>query len=593
MADQPWKSGTTALTAVTDADLNTYVDLWQYNTITFEFDRPVNLDGFSYKLQNLYSGTASYLSLTFIDHGGGIVKQYTQAAGTFPVGSKAVTETINNVKKIQVHAVTSWNIGLYDFRAYGVFDYPIPTNLNVVSDTRAILVTWDPITSDSTLKGYYVYVNGARITDSPITEHSYSLTGLEPDKNYNISVSALYTSSLNESVRTAEKSAIAYDDWPSKPILSAVERETSLELSWESERAVQYYLFYVNGQLVASTKEKKYTVTNLDLNKVYSFYVQAVDKYGRSAYSDVTSFTTRPPPPPVKPVVKLTSSTYNSLNLQWDNVGLFYDIYVDDEFYTSVPRYTVGIKELQPDTSYRVKVVSHDSYSREVPSNEHTFKTAKIPAPYALKLNLLSKTTSSIYVTWNDIHAKKYAVYINDALIVDTDRLYFGISNLDPETNLRFKIVAVDEFNRSVESNELAVKTNPISVPSPNPGGGPNPYPPGKTNSPELDAAAGDLLEGVNDTKNQGVSVILFVIGGIILVFGVLFLIRIMKRNMVKASSASIGKSDSAGSGSSSSAPGSEPKQVTGSQPNKAAYKPKSKQNFRRKNYHGYRKSYR
>ncbi|WP_201731350.1 fibronectin type III domain-containing protein, partial [Carnobacterium maltaromaticum] len=77
-----------------------------------------------------------------------------------------------------------------------------PTGLNVTNGNESLVLAWDK-NSEFDLEGYYVYLDGKKITDKPIKSNVYTVPDLENGKTYHVEVSAIDTSG-NESGKAAK-----------------------------------------------------------------------------------------------------------------------------------------------------------------------------------------------------------------------------------------------------------------------------------------------------------------------------------------------------------------------------------------------------
>lgn len=77
-----------------------------------------------------------------------------------------------------------------------------PTGLNVTNGNESLVLAWDK-NSEFDLEGYYVYLDGKKITDKPIKSNVYTVPDLENGKTYHVEVSAVDISG-NESGKAAK-----------------------------------------------------------------------------------------------------------------------------------------------------------------------------------------------------------------------------------------------------------------------------------------------------------------------------------------------------------------------------------------------------
>lgn len=539
--------------------------------------------------------------------------------------------SLKNVAKVEITKTSnSLDSQLFDYEVWGDLNYAYPTNLVGTSDSKAAKLTWNTI-NDPDLTGYNVFQDGVKIGTSPTS--NYVVTGLTPDKSYKYTVTAQFGG--YETRSSNEVTVTAYDDLPDKPSITGDAKQDSILLKWSSARAISFYLFYVNGQLITVTSNNQYEVTGLDVNKVYSFYVVAYDKYGRSSYSDVVSFNTKAPPPPVAPTIKAVYRSYDTFDVSWDNVGMYYDVYLDGALLKQTTAMNFNFDQLKPDTDYEVKIVATDQYNQKAEGTlkvrttslpvikkptikvsgktwnsidfywdnvgtwyevflngisvgqtvdltwklnnltedtDYTIKvvttdawgrlaegvlkvkTDAIPKPADFKIRTVSVTKDSVRLFWNDVTGiTSYDVFQDGQGIGNSNSTFYQVNSLTPDTSYSFYVSYVDQFGRTVKSNVLSVITpKPPTPPSGGGGSGgvignPNPPPPvSNSSNGNLNKANDKLVQGVDDMKMSSVKIIMLIIGVFIVVFFVIWIWRITKRNLSKANS----KSAAGGSGS-------------------------------------------
>ncbi|MBQ5857161.1 MAG: choice-of-anchor J domain-containing protein [Bacteroidales bacterium] len=104
-----------------------------------------------------------------------------------------------------------------------------------------------------------------------------------------------------------------------------------ITLSWNAAENATGYNVYKNGELVANVTETTYTVTGLDANTEYTFYVIATRGSNESeASGTITVSTTGPTAPTAAPTVSSVASTGEAaITLTWDEVekATYYNVY--------------------------------------------------------------------------------------------------------------------------------------------------------------------------------------------------------------------------------------------------------------------------
>ncbi len=170
----------------------------------------------------------------------------------------------------------------------------------------------------------------------------------------------------------------------------------SVDLSWNASSdnvgVVGYYV-YKNGQRITNTTNTSITVSGLQANTTYDFYVTAYDaQNNESDGSNVVEVTTQPDPdsiPPSAPTnLAYSNVTQLSVDLSWeassDNVGVEgYRIYKDDAYIASTSNTSYTVNGLSAGTTYQFYVKAYDAAGNlSDPSNTVTVTTQQPDVSY-------------------------------------------------------------------------------------------------------------------------------------------------------------------------------------------------------------------
>ncbi|MEN8202759.1 MAG: T9SS type A sorting domain-containing protein [Bacteroidota bacterium] len=151
-----------------------------------------------------------------------------------------------------------------------------------------IRLSWSPSSDDRNLAGYYVYMDGKRVNDFPLTGTTYSATGLSPETKYCLIVTAADWAG-NESSESSIICTTTYgpDSGPPSPpdvVEASVITDLAIKLVWsgasDNESEVRGYKLYVNDILYNESapiyKEEAF-VHGLQPETGYNFTIEAVD----------------------------------------------------------------------------------------------------------------------------------------------------------------------------------------------------------------------------------------------------------------------------------------------------------------------------
>lgn len=410
---------------------------------------------------------------------------------------------------------------------------PIKPTLSYNSTYSDITVLW------STLSTSYEVWNSFGGKDyllGNVTTNSYTVTGLSPDTIADFYV--IYVDDYGRRVRSDTLSASTKPMPPPVfPKLDATPNITEIALKWDNI-GYSYDVYQVGTPEVKLTTVNavSYFVKNLSPDKTYDFYVQYTDTFGRLIKSNVVSTKTGTPPPPVKPILSASNVTYKTFDIAWKaDASYTYEIFVDDKSIGAVSGPTKSIIDLLPNTIYKVKLKAVDAFGQTIESDVLAVTTSDIPKPFAPELKYTSLKSDSVYLYWNDVSAKKYQVFLNGHMVKEINSFSYSLNDLNPSATYSIKLVATDQYDRSVDSNVLTLTTL-AAPPAPTPTVPPAP-PPKVLNSGNEDMNhSGDyLVQGTKDANSSWMDLIMPILEILILVVAVMFLMRLWKKKMAQA----------------------------------------------------------
>jgi fibronectin type 3 domain-containing protein len=252
-----------------------------------------------------------------------------------------------------------------------------PTGLSGTSGDGEVDLTWSP-NSEPDLAGYNVYyrltgtTSWTRDNSSLVTTTSWTVDGLTNGVNYDFAITAVDTEpneSAFSSVVVVKPKDTTIPDTPTGLAATAGNREVDLTWDPNSEPDLAGYNLYrataaggpytkINASLITATS---YTDSPLTNGTTYYFKVSAVDTSdNESALSSTVSAT---PMYPAPTGLTHTSSTYNSVTLEWTAPGepdvAGYNVYRSS---TSGGPYTMVNPSLVTTTSYTDSGLSSGTY---------------------------------------------------------------------------------------------------------------------------------------------------------------------------------------------------------------------------------------
>ena len=384
-----------------------------------------------------------------------------------------------------------------------------PTNLNAAATASGqVTLTWNAVGNAETYQVFRADTADGdltRIDDStptPVTDATYTDTGLANDTAYRYTVRAVNAAGISPASSEASVTTLALPAAPANlsATASVVGSDLRVTLTWEAVTGATAYQIYradtAEGTLERVTTDADitgttYTDTGLTHTTTYRYTVRAVDSVGVGASSAEASATTRGLPAAPANLSATASGAANvfQVSLAWDAVigATEYRIYRADTADGARTRVTMDSAitgttyidtGLTHNTAYRYTVRAVDVIGESVDSTEARATTPALPAVPAN----LSATTSvvagnaRISLSWDAVTgATEYQVYraatANGALTriasstTITEAAYADTS-VTSGTTYRYAVRAVNSAGTSADSSEAsATAPTPLAAP--------------------------------------------------------------------------------------------------------------------------------
>ena len=173
-----------------------------------------------------------------------------------------------------------------------------PVVTATASSSSTIALTWAAVEGATSYKVY----QGEEVL-ATVTETTYTVTGLEAEKEYCFNVTAI--NEVGESAKSENACATTLEEGndpiapepeaPSAPKVKAeATSDTTIVLTWNSVMTATSFKVYQGEEVIATVTETTYTVSGLTANTEYCFAVTAINENGESAKSVEVCATTKP-----------------------------------------------------------------------------------------------------------------------------------------------------------------------------------------------------------------------------------------------------------------------------------------------------------
>ncbi|MFC2151455.1 fibronectin type III domain-containing protein [Bacteroidota bacterium] len=370
----------------------------------------------------------------------------------------------------------------------GVEDTEIPTtptNL-IASDLThsSVYLSWNVSNDNVGVSEYALYENEVYLTSTDINE--FYRSNLAPNTLYSYYVTAKDDAenvSANSNVINITTPGAPDTSPPSTPTnLSASNiGQTSLYLSWNESTdnigVLLYQIFDKDENLIESTVDNFYSVTNLFAGTEYSFYVITKDAAGnkseKSNMFEVSTLGNEDLEAPTAPTNVIASNIgQNYVNLKWNasadnNEVDKYIIYRNDDSLTITTNTSKIIFGLDANTNYEFYVVATDlADNKSDKSNILSVTTTQQIQLLSPPTNILVSgiTQTSFKLKWNpsidNAGNLVYGIILDGSLIDKTENTNYQVTGLNPSTTYKIHLIARDEKgNISEVSKGLKVTT--------------------------------------------------------------------------------------------------------------------------------------
>jgi chitodextrinase len=365
----------------------------------------------------------------------------------------------------------------------------VPSNFVSSGVTKSgFQVDWSDSTDAVGVKGYEVYLDGAKYPDS--ISSNYSFTGLAEFTSYAVSVVAYddagnkSTASTTLNVKTLDATA------PTTPTGLQVTNVsyTSLTLNWSASTdiaGVTGYQVFVDGLPVAgeTTPLTSYNVVSLTQGATYQLTVKAVDAAGNvsaasSGVSATTLVATDTEAPSAPSNLVSNELTGTSVKLSWtastDNVAVTgYEIYDGTVLITTVASNQHTLTGLSDGKSYAFSVRAVDAVgNKSSASNAVAVNTPDVTPPTTPdNLTAINVTKDSITLSWtlstDNVAVTAYEIYQDEVFVKSVNTATATISDLSEAISYVFAVKAVDAAaNKSGFSSSITVTTADATPPN-------------------------------------------------------------------------------------------------------------------------------
>ncbi|MBL0387830.1 hypothetical protein JJB07_14410 [Tumebacillus sp. ITR2] len=277
-------ASTTGLTKLTDGDNATFFLLNENASQTYLLPTPATVTGL-----NSY-GNAAYIRIKLYDKAGTLLGSY--APSNSPVNAFTALNVQHVAKVVVTDTSLSFTANMYDLDLTGTPDtYPpnAPVDLTGKAGDAQATLTWS---TSAFATGYNIFRDGVKVNTSPLTDTTFSDTGLVNGTDYAYFITAF--NNAGESTPSNVVHVIPESNTPT-PVapsdLTGTAGDAQVALTWTAPNGAMSYNVYRDGLQIntAPVTSTTFVDTNLTNGTSYSYYVTAVNASGESGASNTIS----------------------------------------------------------------------------------------------------------------------------------------------------------------------------------------------------------------------------------------------------------------------------------------------------------------
>ena len=387
----------------------------------------------------------------------------------------------------------------------------IPANLQATSTTNTVTLTWDD-PADDTIECYKILSRATAtqtkltvlVADTGSAATSYTISNLNPNTNYAFRVIALNDNGESQISDYASISTKRTPPPAAPSNLQANSTTSTVTLTWDDPADDTTTGYKILSRATATQTKltvlvnntgnsaTSYTISNLEPDTNYAFRVIALSNHGESQISGYASISTKRTPPPAVPSNLQAESTTSTVTLTWDDPGdstitgykILSRAHSQSELSvlvadTGSATNSYTISNLDPNTNYAFRIIALSDQGESQISHYVSISTKRLPPPAAPANLQAESTTSTVTLTWDDpgdstitgykILSRATATQTELSVLVNntgSSATSYTISNLDPNTNYAFRIVAVSDHGESEVSDYVSISTKRLPPPA-------------------------------------------------------------------------------------------------------------------------------
>ncbi|MTI48641.1 MAG: VWA domain-containing protein [Firmicutes bacterium] len=336
-----------------------------------------------------------------------------------------------------------------------------PTNLEIVPSQDFISISWDEVIGATE---YLIEVDGAVIENGK--NITFTHDNLQPETEHSYRVKAINRGGESNWTELRTETTLPYP--PEIPTNVMLEKtKDTVTLTWdEMDRATSYQL-QVDGLIIDNENKTTFVHEGLEPLSGHTYKIRAVNRGGKSSWTESIDATTNPEKPDTPENVMATSEE-NSITITWYKIlnSESYDIEVDGNVIEDITD-TVYIHDgLDPNTEHVYRVRAKNITGKSNWSKPLTMFTLpeidESNGNVALTNIIAIVTNNKISLSWDAVAmGAKYQIEVDGELKDIGEDTIFNHTGLEENSFHTYKIRFKDENGTSQWCGVLALATLP------------------------------------------------------------------------------------------------------------------------------------
>ena len=447
-----WSSNTVSLTILTEPSGR---HIWNFIALDLATGERINTTGFT-----------SFLS-SFADGEGGTMGGFGKHRYIVKINATpAQAEHIRNGKLAVIYTGMgdglTWQVDYDQFPA-------VPRTYTATFDANGGSGTMNSQTS----------ATSANIAANTFTRAGYTFTG------WNTAADGSGTSfAEGANYNFASGNSTLYAQWsqniaPKTPTELSVSNETfkTLDLTWKAPLGAISYKIFQNGVLIGTSTTPSFKVTGLAASTSYPFTVIAVNTWGESSPTDISTGTTATPAFTVNNIYEGTVRTVIGKDINFTATG-FTESQLTSVTVSGAPEGVSLTKTCTPTCVYTLSGTPTNAGSFKAKVNatleggtvinrDITINIADAAPEATTNVMVSNITDRKASLSWDTTAgATSYSIYVNDVLSGTTTNTSHSLTGLTPETDYTVTVEPVNMVGATI-GTKATLRTLPLQIPEP------------------------------------------------------------------------------------------------------------------------------